>query len=86
LAAIHRAVALGWQKRVVCSKRTPKMPFPFEVSYEEVERNLDAFVGLRYVLQRLRRAEAGTLSTQGLRPEDPPRFEVVACIAGEVSA
>ena len=24
----------------------------------------------------------GTLSTQGLRPEDAPRFEVVACIAG----
>jgi hypothetical protein len=24
----------------------------------------------------------GTLSTQGVRPEDPPRFEVVACIAG----
>jgi hypothetical protein len=24
----------------------------------------------------------GALSVQGLRPEDPPRYEVVACIAG----
>jgi hypothetical protein len=24
----------------------------------------------------------GELSTQGLRPDDPPRFEVIACLAG----